>query len=64
MKDLEQKSIDVKTTTTEREIRLGRGNGKSVEIIHGIKEGERLITNPNFKIKEGLKVEPVMNSSN
>lgn len=47
-----------------REVRIGRDNGKSVEIIHGINEGDRLVTNPNFRIKEGLKVEPVMNSSN
>jgi len=42
-----------------QQVHIGRDFGNSVQIIKGIKEGDCLIVNPNFKIKEGTKVKVI-----
>jgi RND family efflux transporter MFP subunit len=43
-------------TVLMQEVRIGRDFGKSVLITQGIKENDQIILNPNFRIKEGVKV--------
>ncbi len=39
-----------------REVRLGRDFGKTVEIVSGCAEGERIVTSPSDLLRSGLKV--------
>lgn len=39
-----------------RKVRLGRDTGKTVEIISGCSEGERIVTTPSDLLKDGTKV--------
>jgi RND family efflux transporter MFP subunit len=39
-----------------QEVHIGRDFGKSVQIVKGLKEGDKVILNPNFRIKDGIKV--------
>ena len=41
---------------TIREVRLGRDFGKTVEIISGCAEGERIVMSPSDLLRSGLKV--------
>ena len=44
-------------TVSMRLIQIGNDNGKSIQVIKGLKEGDRVILNPNYRIKEGTKVQ-------
>lgn len=46
-------------TVVLQEVQIGRDFGKSLQIVKGIKEGDKIILNPNFKIKNGTKVKVV-----
>ncbi len=48
------KVIDNKVTKTE--IKTGEKLGSYVEILSGLKEGEKIISEINEKIKDGIKV--------
>lgn len=43
-------------TVQLQQVLIGEDYGKSVQIIKGLKEGDRVIVNPNYRIKEGIKV--------
>lgn len=40
------------------DVAVGRDYGKSIEIISGLKENDRLVTNPSPNIIEGIQVDP------
>lgn len=42
-----------------QEVQIGKDYGKSVQIIKGIKAGDQIIVNPNYRIKTGIKVKVV-----
>jgi len=43
----------------ERNVRAGRRfNDSLIEILEGLKPGERIVLRPTDKLKEGLKVKP------
>lgn len=46
-------------TVHMQQVQIGRDFGKSVQIIRGLKKGDKIILNPNFKIKNGVKVKVV-----
>jgi RND family efflux transporter MFP subunit len=46
-------------TVLLQQVRIGRDFGKSVQIVKGLREGDRIILNPNFKTKDGIKVKIV-----
>jgi RND family efflux transporter MFP subunit len=41
-------------------IQLGRDFGDRLEVLSGLSEGQRLVTNPSDAVREGTKVKPVM----
>jgi len=43
-------------TVRLQQVLIGRDFGKSVQIVKGLNEGDRVILNPTFKIKDGIKV--------
>ena len=43
-------------TVSLQQVQIGKDYGKSVQIIKGLKAGDRVILNPNYRIKEGIKV--------
>ena len=40
-------------------IQLGRDFGDRLEVLSGLEEGQRLVTNPSDAVREGVKVKPV-----
>ena len=45
-----------------QEVTIGRDYGKSIEIIHGLLDGQIVVINPTDRIKEGVKVTVRKNS--
>jgi len=43
-------------TVSMQQVQIGKDYGKSVQIIKGLKEGDTVILNPTYKIREGIKV--------
>jgi multidrug efflux pump subunit AcrA (membrane-fusion protein) len=43
-------------TVLMQQVQIGKDHGKSVEIIRGLKEGDRVILNPTYRIRNGVKV--------
>jgi RND family efflux transporter MFP subunit len=43
-----------------RKVRLGRDYGKDVEIVEGLREGERVVINPRDTLEDGMKVKAVV----
>jgi RND family efflux transporter MFP subunit len=39
-----------------KQVQIGKDFGKSVQIIKGIKQSDKVILNPNYRIKDGIKV--------
>jgi multidrug efflux pump subunit AcrA (membrane-fusion protein) len=39
---------------------IGRDYGSDIEILSGLRAGQRVIANPNDSVQEGVKVHPVM----
>jgi multidrug efflux pump subunit AcrA (membrane-fusion protein) len=49
--------LDQQTSTAEmRHLRLGSENGDSVEVLEGLRPGDRVLVNPPASIKDGVKV--------
>lgn len=44
-------------TVSMQQVLIGKDHGKSVQIIQGLKQGDRIILNPSYRIKEGIKVD-------
>lgn len=49
-------SIDRDNKITEKNIKLGRNNGKVVEIFGNVKEKEEIVLNPNIKLRNNVIV--------
>jgi multidrug efflux pump subunit AcrA (membrane-fusion protein) len=43
-------------TVSMQQVEIGKDYGKSIQIIKGLKEGDRVILNPNYRIQDGIKV--------
>jgi membrane fusion protein (multidrug efflux system) len=43
-------------TVALQQVTIGRDFGKSIQIIKGLQEGDKVILNPNFRIRDGIKV--------
>lgn len=52
--------LDTGDVVRIRKIRLGRDYGKDVEIVEGLREGERIVINPRDTLKDGMKVKAVI----
>ena len=46
-----------------RKIRLGRDAGKTIEIVSGVTEGDRVVQNPSDLLKDGIKVRVLTDSA-
>jgi hypothetical protein len=46
-----------------RKVTLGRDFGSAIEIMSGIDDGARVVSNPNDALAEGIVVEPIMHSA-
>jgi len=46
-------------TVGMQQVQIGKDYGKSIQIIKGLKEGDRVILNPNYRIRDGIKVKVV-----
>ena len=44
---------------TSSAIQVGRDFGDSIEVLSGMKAGDRAIVNPNDSVQEGARVQPV-----
>jgi len=42
-----------------RTVQLGRDYGKTIEVLTGLKEGERVIVHPGDDLEEGIQVQPI-----
>jgi hypothetical protein len=40
-------------------IQVGRDFGDRIEVLSGMREGEKVIVNPNDSVQEGVRVQPV-----
>lgn len=49
--------LDENNVVHLRDVDIGRDYGKAVEILKGLKKGDRIVVNPSEKIKDGVKVE-------
>ena len=52
--------VDAGDMVRIRKVRLGRDYGKDVEIIEGLREGERVVINPRDTLEDGMKVKAVV----
>lgn len=52
--------IDAQDRIQLRSVKVGRDLGKELEILSGLKEGERVINNPRDSLSEGDKVQAVL----
>ena len=48
--------VDKDNVVQIRKVRLGRDYGKTVEILSGVSEGERIVVSPSDLLKNGAKV--------
>lgn len=46
-------------TVSLQQVMIGKDYGKSIQIIRGIQEGDRIIVNPNFRIRDGIEVKVI-----
>jgi len=51
--------VDAKNTVHFQGIIVGRDLGDRIEVLSGLKAGQRVIVNPNDSVQEGVKVHPV-----
>jgi len=51
--------VDANNTVHFQNITVGRDLGERIEVLSGLKEGQRVIVNPNDSVQEGVKVHPV-----
>jgi RND family efflux transporter MFP subunit len=47
-----------------QEVQIGRDFGKSIQIVKGLTEGDKIVLNPTFRIKDGVKVRVLSEASN
>jgi multidrug efflux pump subunit AcrA (membrane-fusion protein) len=55
--------LDASNAVHFQRVVIGRDYGSQIEILSGLKAGQRVIANPNDSVQEGVKVHPVMVSS-
>ncbi len=48
--------VDKDDVVRIRKIRLGRDSGKTIDIVSGVTEGDRIVHNPSDLLKDGMKV--------
>ncbi|MBM3393242.1 MAG: efflux RND transporter periplasmic adaptor subunit [Betaproteobacteria bacterium] len=53
-------TIDAGDVVHLKKIRLGRDHGKEVEVIEGLNDQERVVSNPRDTLEDGLKVKAVL----
>ncbi len=51
--------VDAKNVVHFQNIIVGRDFGDRIEVLSGLKDGQRVIVNPNDSVQEGVKVHPV-----
>ncbi len=51
--------VDANNAVHFQNITVGRDLGERIEVLSGLKEGQRVIVNPNDSVQEGVKVHPV-----
>jgi hypothetical protein len=51
--------VDGNNTIHFQNVIVGRDLGERIEVLSGLKEGQRVIVNPNDSVQEGVKVHPV-----
>jgi RND family efflux transporter MFP subunit len=52
--------LDAKNKVHFQGITVGRDLGDRIEVLSGLKEGQRVIVNPNDSVQEGVKVHPAL----
>ena len=52
-------ALDANNVVHFQAVTVGRDLGDRIEILSGLREGERAIVNPNDSVQEGVKVRPV-----
>ncbi len=52
--------VDSNDTVHFQHVVIGRDYGSQIEILSGLRSGQRVIANPNDSVQEGVKVHPVM----
>jgi RND family efflux transporter MFP subunit len=51
--------VDADGTVHFARVQLGRDFGDSLEVLAGLKEGQRLVVNPSDAVREGVRVKPM-----
>jgi multidrug efflux pump subunit AcrA (membrane-fusion protein) len=51
--------VDADSKVHFQPITVGRDFGDRIEVLSGLKLGQRVIVNPNDSVQEGVKVHPV-----
>ncbi len=51
-------TIDAQNTVTRKEVSLGRRRDGMVEILAGLEEGERVVSDGTFRVRPGMTVQP------
>jgi multidrug efflux pump subunit AcrA (membrane-fusion protein) len=49
--------VDDSSTVHFRPVLVGRDNGSDIEVLSGIKEGMKVVVNPNDRVREGVAVD-------
>jgi RND family efflux transporter MFP subunit len=52
-------ALDANNAVHFQRVVIGRDFGSSIEILSGLRAGERVIANPNDSVQEGVKVHPI-----
>jgi hypothetical protein len=52
--------LDANNKVHFKSITVGRDLGDRIEVLSGLKEGQRVIVNPNDSVQEGVKVHPAL----
>jgi RND family efflux transporter MFP subunit len=50
--------VDANNIVHFKNVTVGRDFGDHIEVLSGLKEGQRVIVNPNDSVQEGVKVHP------
>jgi hypothetical protein len=48
--------VDKDDVVRIRKVRLGRDSGKTIDIVSGVTEGDRIVLNPSDLLKDGARV--------
>ncbi len=51
--------VDANNKVHFQPVTVGRDLGERIEVLSGLKAGQRVIVNPNDSVQEGVKVHPV-----